>query len=387
ERQVSVMEAVTGSPLIKGNKVKLLDGPSAYAAMLDAVSNAKDHINVETFIISNDEMGCKFADLLLQKKSEGVAVNLIYDSVGSFRTPGPFFDRLRAGGIQVLEFNPVNPLKAHGRWRLTHRDHRKILIVDGKVAITGGVNVSQVYSGEISGDVEEVGRIPWRDTDVQIEGPAVAEFQKLFLETWKQQKGPELPAGDYFPPLRETGKDLIEVVGSTPGEMNRTTFIMYVSAVTFSDNFAHLTNAYFVPDSQMVTALTEAAGRGVDVKIVLPSVSDSPLAFYAGRYYYSDLLRAGVKLYERHKAILHAKTAVIDGVWATVGSTNMDFWSFLNNNEDNAIILSRPFSAEVEKMFQDDLRESKEVRLGEWGKRPLFPRIREWLSHLFLHWL
>ncbi len=389
DRQIAVIESVGGSPLIKGNKVGLLiDGPATYAAMFKAVGNAKDHINIETFIFESDETGRKFADLLLQKRSEGVQVNLIYDSVGSLSTPTAFFKQLRDGGIQVVEFNPINPLKAHGRWRLTQRDHRKILIVDGKVAITGGVNISQVYSARLSGQEQEDGeKIPWRDTDVQIEGPAVAEFQKLFLDTWQRQKGPKLPERNYFPDLKEMGNDLVQVVGSSPGEMNRITFIMYVSAITFAENSVHLTNSYFVPDQQMAKALTEAARRGVDVKIILPSISDSPLAFYAGKYYYSNLLKSGVKLYELRKALLHAKTAVIDGVWSTVGSTNMDFWSFLKNDEINAIILSRQFAVEMEKMFAADLKDSVQIQLENWKKRPLFPRIREWLAHLFLHWL
>ncbi len=389
ERQSAVMESVSGSPLIKGNRVKLLiDGPATYAAMFKAVEDAGDHINMETFIFDDDETGRKFADLLLQKQSEGVQVNLIYDSVGSFSTPAAFFQRLRDGGIQVLEFNPVNPLKAHGRWRLTHRDHRKILIVDGKVVVTGGINISEVYSsGSFGKEHEEGEEMPWRDTDIQIEGPAVAEFQRLFLDTWQRQKGPKLSERNYFPDLKEAGKDLVQVVGSIPGQMNRITFIMYISAVTFSENSVHLTNSYFVPDKQTVKALADAAGRGVDVKMILPKTSDTLLAVYAGQYYYSDLLKSGVKLYEVRKAILHAKTAVIDDIWSTVGSTNMDFWSFLNNDEVNAMILSREFAAEMEKMFAGDIEESDEIKLEEWKQRPLLPRIREWIAHLFAHWL
>lgn len=388
DRHLAVIESVSGSPLIKGNRVSLLiDGPVTYAAIFKAVQDAREHINIETFIFQDDETGRKLGDLLLQKRSEGVQVNLIYDSVGSFGTSRDFFGQLRKGGILALEFNPVNPLKARGRLHLAHRDHRKILIADGKVAITGGVNISEVYSGSSGREDEKGEKIPWRDTDIQIEGPAVAEFQKLFLDTWQRQKGPKLADEDYFPALKEAGKDLVQVIGSTPGEMNRITFIMYVSAVTFAENSVHLTNSYFIPDRQLIKALSDAAGRGVDVKIVLPSVSDSPLAFYAGRYYYSDLLKSGVKLYERRNAILHAKTAVIDGVWSTVGSTNMDFWSFLNNDEVNAIILSRQFAVEMERMFGRDLEESVQIRSEEWKKRPLFPRIREWFAHLFARWL
>jgi len=389
ERHNAVVESVTESPLTKGNKVTLLvDGQAAYAAMFKAIQDAKDHINLETFIIEDDETGRRFADLLLQKQAEGVQVYLIFDSVGSFSTPAPFFQRLRDGGIQVVEFNPLNPFKTHGKWLLTHPDHRKILIIDGKVAITGGINISKVYSSTpFRGDRDEKAPLPWRDTDVQIEGPAVAELQKLFLDTWQKQKGPELSGRNYFPDLKEAGNALVRVVGSTPGQDNRITFIVYVSAITFAEHSVHLTNAYFIPDDQILDAFTDAARRGVDVKIILPAKTDSKLALQAQRYNYSELLKSGVKIYERRNALLHAKTAVIDSVWSTVGSTNMDFWSLLSDDEVNAVILSHEFAIEMEKMFARDLAESDQIQWEEWKKRPLFPRIREWFAHLFSHWM
>ncbi|MGZ6208197.1 MAG: cardiolipin synthase [Syntrophales bacterium] len=389
QRHSAVIESVSGSPLTKGNKVILLvDGQVAYAAMFKAIENARDHINFETFIIEDDEMGRRFVDLLLKKQAEGVQVNFIYDSVGSFSTPASFFQRMRGAGIQVVEFNPINPLKAHGKWLLPHPDHRKILIVDGKVVITGGINISQVYSSTpFRRERDEKTPMPWRDTDVQIEGPAVAEFQKLFLDTWLKQSGPTLSERNYFPDLKEEGNALVRAVGSTPGQSNRITFIVYVSAITFAEHSVHLTNAYFIPDDQILDAFTDAARRGVDVKIILPSITDSSLALYAQRYNYSELLKAGVKLYERRNALLHAKTAVIDDVWSTVGSTNMDFWSFLSDDEVNAVILSREFAIEMEKMFARDLAESDQIQWEEWKKRPLLPRIREWFAHLFDRWL
>jgi cardiolipin synthase len=389
ERHNAVLESVTESPLTKGNKVTLLaDGQATYAAMFKAIQDARDHINLETFIIEDDEVGRRFTDLLLQKQAEGVQVNLIFDSVGSFSTPTAFFQRVRDGGIQVVEFNPVSPFKAHGHWLLAHPDHRKILVIDGRVAITGGINISSVYSSSLSGKRKVEGAPPpWRDTDVQIEGPAVAEFQKLFFETWQKQQGPELSGKRYFPDLKEVGNALVRVVGSTPGQDNRITFIVYVSAITFAEHSVHLTNAYFIPDDQMLDAFTDAARRGVDVKIILPSTSDSSLALHAAHYNYSELLKSGVKIYERRNALLHAKTAVIDGVWSTVGSTNIDFWSLLSDNEVNAVILSREFAIEMEKMFARDLAESDQIQWEEWKKRPLFPRIREWFAHLFSHWL
>ena len=387
QRYSAVIESVSESPLTKGNKVTLLvDGLATYAAMFKAAENAKDHINIETYTIEDieDERGRKFADLLLQKQAEGLQVNLIYDSLGSFTTPAAFFQRLRDGGIRVVEFNPQNPLKARGKWRLAKSDHRKILIVDGKVAITGGINISRVYSSGSSGaEPEKEAQLPWRDTDVQIEGPAVAEFQKLFLNTWQKQKEATLSDRNYFPDLKEAGNALVGVLGSTPGENNRITFIMYVAAITFAENSLHLTQAYFVPDAQIMKALTEAAKRGVDVKIILAGTTDRSLALYASHYHYSDLLKSGVKLYKRRNVLLHAKTLVIDGVWSTVGSTNMEWWSFSSNDEVNAVILSRRFAIEMENMFAKDLAESDPIRWEDWKKRPLLSRIREQLAHLF----
>jgi cardiolipin synthase len=391
ERHIALIESISGTPLVAGNKVTvLIDGPATYDAMFKAIQNAKDHINLETYIFEDDEVGRRFADLLLQKQSEGVQVNLIYDSLGCLNTPAAFFQRLEQGGIRTLEYNPINPAKAREKWLLTHRDHRKILIVDGAVAFTGGVNISQVYSsssllgeGQHKTKVEE----SWRDTHVQIEGPAVAEFQKLFLDTWVRERGPELAKRNYFSTLKREGNDLVEVIGSTPGQENRITYIMYVSAFIYAQNFIHLTNSYFVPDTQTVKALRDAAKRGVDVKIILPGISDELTVFYAGRSHYAHLLKSGVKLYERRNTMLHAKTGVIDGVWSTIGSTNMDLWSFLRNDEVNAIILGSDFATDMEAMFEKDIAESNQIHLEQWKKRPLAERVKEWLTRLLQYWL
>jgi cardiolipin synthase A/B len=391
ERYTAVIQSVSDSPLTKGNRVTLLiDGPATYAAMFAAVAQARDHIHLETFILEDiaDDTGRKFADLLLQKRAEGVEVAILYDSVGSYATPPAFFQRLMAGGIQVIEFNPINPAKARGKWRLATSDHRKLLIVDGTIAITGGVNISAAYSSRLSAGGEgTTAPMAWRDTDVQIEGPAVAEVQKLFLETWGKQNGPPLTARHAFPAPQEAGKALVGVLGSTPGEANRITFIMYVAAITLAETSLHMTNAYFIPDPQTASALAAAAKRGVDVKILLPGNSDSPLAQYAGEYYYNDLLAAGVQLYQRRQGFLHAKTLVIDGVWSTVGSTNMDFWSFSTNDEVNAVILNRAFALEMETMFARDLAEADPVRWADWKQRPVLRKLRGWLAHLLGRWL
>ena len=389
ERYIAVVESVTESPLTKGNKVTLLiDGPDTYAAMFEVIRNAKNHINLETFIIEDDKIGGKFTELLLKKQKEGVQVNIIYDSVGSLTTPESFFKRLRDGGIQVVEFNPISPFKAPGSLFLMHQNHRKILIADGRVAIIGGVNISNVYSSKLSGRKKVIGApLVWRDTDIQIEGPAVTEIQKLFLETWSKQKGPKLIGRNYLPDQKEHGKALVKIVGSTPGTDNRITFIMYAAAITYAERSIYLTNAYFVPDDQLLDAFKDAARRGVDVKIILPSTTDSSLVLNAMRHNYSGLLKAGVKIYERHTVLLHAKTAVIDGIWSTVGSTNLDYWSLLSNDEVNAVVLNREFAVEMERMFADDLAQSDQIQIDKWEKRPLSQKIKERAAHLFARWL
>jgi len=383
-RHNALMESVTETPLTKGNKVTLLiDGKMAYATMFREIAAARDHVNLETFIIEDDDVGRKFSELLLKKQAEGVQVNLIYDAVGSYKTPAAFFKRLRDAGIQITQFNPINPLKTHGHWLLKHPDHRKILIVDGKVAISGGINISSNYSVRLSGGNEEGAPLPWRDTDVRVEGPMVAEFQKLFMATWQAQKGPKLTGRNYFPVLKEEGDALGRVVGSTPGHDNRITFVVYVSAITFAEHSIHLTNAYLIPDSQVLDAFTDAAKRGVDVKIIVPAKSDSSRAVDAARYNYTRLLKAGVKIYERRNAILHAKTAVIDSVWSTVGSTNLDYWSLLSDDEVNSIVLGKGFAIEMELMFAKDLAESDQILWETWKHRPWFDRMKESVAHLF----
>jgi cardiolipin synthase len=218
---------------------------------------------------------------------------------------------------------------------------------------------------------------------VRIVGPAVAQLQDLFIQTWRDQKGPELARRNYFPTPKPEGHAYVEVIGSTPGDQNRLTFVMYVSAIRHAGYFIHLTTPYFVPDRQFMDTLIEAAGRGVEVKLILPGASDSELAFYAGRSHYEDLLEAGVRLYERRARMLHSKTAVIDGVWSTVGSTNLDQLSFQNNNEINAIILDTDFAERMDRLFNQDIAASDEITRDAWSRRPLWDRVKELFSRLF----
>ena len=312
DRHLALEEAIVGSPLTIGNKVLLLkDGPATYQAMFAAILAARDHINMETYILEDDEVGQKFAQALIDKQVQGVQVNLIYDSVGTLGTPAAFFERLTDSGIEVLEFNPVDPLAPSKEWEVNQRDHRKLLIVDGRTAFLGGINISAVYSGGSFSkgsdkSVSPEDKLAWRDTDLQLSGPVVAELQKLFLETWKGQEGPELQEKVYFPKLGKTGKEVVRAIGSTPDESFSLIYATLLSAIASAETSVYITNAYFVPDPQLLAALEASAGRGVDVTLILPSVTDSWLVFHAGRGYYDRLLRAGVRIYERKGALLHS---------------------------------------------------------------------------------
>lgn len=424
--QASLEEAATGVPLIAGNKVQLLfDGPQTMAEMMKAIAAAKDHINFETYIFDQDELGMKFADLLIKKQREGVVVNVIYDSVGTIGVPQEFFDHMKEGGVKLIAFNPVNPAKARGNgWELNSRDHRKMLIVDGKVGFTGGINISDTYSksspfrngkgGSGSGGGSGLGSgagsragsgigsgvgsgggpthargendVGWRDTHVRIEGPAVQAMQWLFVQAWIEQDADDLRDAKYFTQVAPAGDKVVRVLGSRP-EGHFEIYKALLLAMQEAKKSIHITCAYFVPDDQTMEALTDAARRGVDVQLVLPSVSDSGLVFHAGRAFYQPLLEAGVKIYELKLSVLHAKTVVIDGVWSTVGSTNLDRRSFLHNSEVNVIVMGDVFGLEMEKAFKEDLHNSREVTLVEWNKRPLSNRLKEWLARVWDYWL
>jgi cardiolipin synthase A/B len=397
QKHLAYEQAVNAdSPLVLGNKLALLqNGPATYQAMFAAIRTARDHINLETYIFNDDKIGKQFSDLLLERQASGVQVNVIHDSFGGIMTPTAFFDRLREGGVNVLEFNPMNPMSGNkSSWQPNNRDHRRQLIIDGRIAFTGGVNISNTYSSTPLG--MHVGKkrkkIPdftdgWRDTHIQIEGPVVAEFQKLFMDTWARQKGGPLAAKNYFPELKAQGNEIVRAIGSTPDDPHSLIYLTLISAITHAERKVHLTIAYFAPDPQLLKALNDAAQRGVEVTLILPSYSDSWPIFHLGRSYYTKLLRGGVKIHERNGALMHAKTMSIDDVWSTIGSTNLDWRSFLHNDEINAVILGREFAQQMNKMFAEDLAESQEILITNWRKRPWLNRLKERVARLGAYWL
>ena len=392
-RHVAVSEAISESPMVTGNQVSLLeDGPATYAAMFAALAGASRSINFATYIFEPDGVGKQFADALIERRQQGVEVNVIYDSVGSLATPRAFFDAMRKAGIRVVEFNPINPLSALPGGGLNNRNHRKLIVVDGSTAFVGGVNISNVYSsgshGSTGSSASGASKTPggWRDTHLQIDGPVVAEFQKVFLKSWEKQKGEPL-TGSYLPQLAPRGGHIVRAIASTPDDKRHELYLTLLSAVSFAERNVYLTNAYFAPDPQFLEALQAAARRGVDVKLILPGTTDSWLTFHAGRSHYAGLLAAGVKIYERRGALLHAKTSTIDGVWSSVGTTNLDWRSFLHNDEVDASILGREFAQKMEAMFARDIANSEQITAERWERRSPAMRLKEWSARMFEYML
>ena len=299
-----------------------------------------------------------------------MTVNIIYDAYGSRDTPAALFDALHRAGANVVVFNPLNPLKAFSDHSPNDRDHRKIMVVDGKVGFVGGINLSRTYENPPAAGVPANGDTQhayWRDTAVEIHGPAVAELQRLFFGTWKEQNGDPVPAANYFPPLPRQGVQTIRIVGSAPGDQRPLYYISFEGAIRAADKRIWLSSGYFVPPHQEREDMAKAARRGIDLRLVLPSHTDVEDAVYAGRAAYGDLLEAGARIFEMQNAVLHSKLAVIDGVWTIIGSSNLDRRSVVFNNEVDAVILGADSAAQVEALLQRDMAASAPVALQGWG--------------------
>ena len=403
-RHLAVEQAVSGAPLVAGNRVRLLaDGPSTYRAMLHSIAQARRYVHMETYIFDDDAEGSRFAEALIAARNRGAEVSLMVDAVGTIKTPDALFQRLRDAGVQVAVFNPVNPASGRAGWSPNQRNHRKVLVVDGRVGYLGGINVSSVYqsspgAGSGSGSGSGAGKAdapaaadakvaPWRDTHLRIEGPAVAQLEQVIRAGWESQSKEPIKGGDsqVAPPA---GATTVRILANQPDRSDGyTVYLTLMSAFESAQEYIHVTMAYFVPDPAFIEVLTDAARRGVDVALVLPGFSDSSLVFHAGRSHYADLLEAGVKIYERRDALLHAKTAVVDGVWSTVGSSNLDWRSFALNYEINAVVLGPEFAAEMESLFQRDVADSVRITPEAWRARGVGDRSMEFFSRMFERWL
>ncbi|MET0382379.1 MAG: phospholipase D-like domain-containing protein [Burkholderiaceae bacterium] len=387
-----------GVPLSAGNRVDLLqDGPLTYAAMFEAIEGARDHVHLESYILESQGPGEEFARRLIERAKAGVHVNVFYDSFGSIGTPGSYFDQLRANGISVCEYNPLRRIGNLLSRALHLRDHRKLMVVDGRVAFIGGVNISTVYSAGSSpltsvalgsgaasaGGGAEPQRPGWRDTHVRVTGPVVAQLQQLFIEHWLKHSPLALRGADYFPRLAPVGTQFVALAARDAGRRRNPFYRALLTAVGAARHRILLTTAYLVPTRRLMRALTRAARRGVEVQLLLPGTSDFWAPLQAGRSHYARLLRAGVRLHELHDTLLHAKTCVIDGLWTTVGSSNLDWRSFLHNAEANLIVLDAPLAQEMERVFAADVARAREVDRFEWARRGLRQRAVEMLARRF----
>ena len=382
QRHTAYEEAISESPLIAGNQTRLLrDGPETFRAMFAAIQGATRHINLEYYIFEDVESdGTHLGDLLVAKRQAGVAVNVIYDSYGSGSTAPAFLERLKQAGVNLASFNPVNPLESKVPYSFNDRDHRKILVADGRVAIIGGVNLSTAYqsnpigkSGGPPGSTQD----QWRDTDMEITGPAVAELQKLFLEHWTSQKGPALDQSSMCPPALASGKSVIRILGSTPDNGIPQYYITLLTAIRTAEKSVRITAAYFAPTKQEMESLIDAARRGVDVRLLLPGRSDSELSIAVAHSHYAELLEAGVKIFETDKVILHSKTVVIDGVWSAIGSSNFDHRSVIYNDEVDAVVLGSDAAQEMENLFQASQADARPIEIRSWKSRPIWGRLKE----------
>ncbi|MCB9555625.1 MAG: cardiolipin synthase [Deltaproteobacteria bacterium] len=355
-------------PLTVGNRVQLFVNANAtYLAMERAIREARQHINVEYYIFQPDATGRRFRDLLAERARDGIAVRVLTDGVGSFGVE-EFMEPLLAAGARFAEFLPVRLVSRLHTHNL--RNHRKLLVIDGQTAFTGGINIGDEYTGQ----KRRIG--PWRDTHLRIDGPGVCHVQEVFAEDWHFATAEE-PDESWFPPLDAVGNVALQIVASGPDTESQPLQRIFFTAIATARSRVYLTTPYFIPDQAMRVALETAALRGVDVRLLLPQRSDMRLVLFAGRSYYDELLRAGVRIFEYEAGMLHAKTMVVDDTWATVGSANMDIRSFRLNFEINAAIYGPAFANELGKVFLQDLKRSTEVTSAIYQTRRWPRRVAE----------
>jgi len=393
DQLLSVSQEMTGITMVAGNACQLLiDGPATFKMIFADIKRARESIHLETFILEDDKIGRQLAEQLILAKQRGLSIRILIDAVGSFNLPADFVGRLTGHGIELRKFHPVDPAEDPRIWRFNNRDHRKILVIDGRVAYTGGINISGVYSkGSLTVPRKKTrGNIAWRDTHVRVTGPVVHQFQKNFLEMWNKDltEAERVKDAGYFPVIAAQGDMVVGVAAHNGGDaVESDIYSVMAAAIGHAQKRIWITQAYFVPDEAFIEIIRLAAKRGVDVRLMLPGVSDAPLVIQASRSSYEVLLEAGVKIYERTDAVLHAKTVVVDSVWSSIGSTNYDYRSFVHNYELNAVIVNKDFGNAMEQLFQKDIQQAGKITLQAWRQRPFIQRLKEGFGGLLRHWL
>jgi len=373
------IQRVFGTHFSEGNRVALLKDKESFSLIFDSIRKAKKLICLEFYIYRNDETGTELAEILRQKASEGISVYVIYDHFGSMSTPLKFWQSLKQAGVRI---RASRPFKWSAPFHYVHRDHRKLIIIDGCCAFTGGLNIANEYRG-YHFIREKLARKKkgWRDTAIYLEGPIVGRLFDEFRKTWEIWKGEPIPPVDAPAPL-ENGLPVVPIFASSARGRRRMRKLLHYS-INRSQRKIYLTTAYFTPSRRMLQILEDAVSRGVEVKLLLPGKSDVTAALYAARAYFTRLIRAGIVIYTYSGEILHAKTAVFDGVWSVIGSANLDFQSLRRNDEGNVGIRDEGFGGQMCDAFYEDLKNSEKVDLGKWLARPLCEKIKERFYAIF----
>ena len=357
------------SPLTSNNSVELLlNGEKKFPELLKALEGATSHIHIEYYIYENDDTGNSVADILIKKAKEGVEIRFMYDDFGSHDLGGAFIKKLNAAGIETAPFYKI-------KWyalasRLNYRNHRKIIIIDGKRSFVGGINISDKYRN----DTKAADGLFWRDTHLMIAGPATFYLQYLFLCDWNFAATKKLEFGrEYFPMHIEEMKkspELVQIVSSGPDSELPLIFYSLMAAIAAAKERVWLTSPYFIPGESLMDALIIAAKSGVEVKILVPGISDSKMVNAAARSYYTELIHHGVRIFLYQKGFVHAKTMAVDDNLAIVGSANMDYRSFDLNFEVNAMLYSEKINGQLRTAFESDLQETTEINAQAWLDRP-----------------
>jgi cardiolipin synthase A/B len=367
------LEAYAGSPIVAGNKVELLvNGDAIFPSLVADIRSAQRTVTYAQYYYEDGPVAREVAEALAERGRAGVGVNVLLDAFGSLAIPTEYVDLMRRSGCHVAWFRP---LKQYVFRRYHKRNHRRIMVIDGRVGHTGGAGVSAKWMGD--------GRTPdhWRDTDVRVEGPVVEYMQAAFAENWLEATGVVLGGEAYFPrPIPPRGQTFAQIARSSPANGSAAMYTTFLLALSGARHSVLVTNPYFVLDDTMREALLNTVRRGVRVAVLVPGTIDHNLVRQASRAQFGALLKAGVEIYEYTPALLHAKTMVIDDVWATVGSTNLDNLSFAFNDEMNLIVYDRAFAQELTRVFAADIAASKRITFTAWKDRGFKARFLEVLA-------
>lgn len=367
------MGELLGPPLYSGNKIiHLENGNEIFTSMLEAINSAKKSITFETFIYWEGNIGKEFASSLSKKALEGVKVHVMLDWLGSRRMDQSAIDQMKKSGVHVEYYHP---LRWYNVTRINNRTHRKILIIDGKIGFTGGVGIADEWSGNAEDEKH------WRDSHFRVEGPVVNQLQAAFMDNWNSVNPTVLHGNDYFPEIPKMGNSIAQVFKSSPQEGSGSVRLMYLYSIVHAKKSIMIANAYFVPDSHVRKLLIEASKRGVKIEVIVPGDKiDTEIARKASMATWGEMLQANIDIYQYQPTMFHCKYMIVDGMWISVGSTNMDNRSFRLNDEANLNIIDKNWAQEMVAVFNKDKNASEKITYEQWKKRPLLSKILEALS-------